>query len=289
MPGRSSRAGDPRRHQRPPAFPYLTARRITVGNVPVARPPGDLRRRARLGALSAERVRRRPVGRLWAAGAGPRPRRRRLPGDRRPAAREGLPGLVERHHAGRDALGGGPGLRGPARRPRRRAAGLHRPRGAGRGQGGRPAQAPALPGPRRSTLASAWATSRSGSTTRSSAGSRAAATALPSSARLPMPTCRPTEAAIGTRGEIEVFGQWIGFEVAAEPLYDPSGRTDPGVTEARFDPAVADAVAAGSGLERGPGAGQRRPSSRPGWPSPRRPATRRTASPWATSGATSRS
>ena len=30
-------------------------------------------------------------------------------------------------------------------------------------------------------------------------------------------------AAIGTRGEVEVFGEWIGFEVAREPLYDPAG------------------------------------------------------------------
>ena len=34
----------------------------------------------------------------------------------------------------------------------------------------------------------------------------------------------PERAAIGTRGEVEVFGQWIGFEVAAEPLYDPTNE-----------------------------------------------------------------
>ncbi len=33
----------------------------------------------------------------------------------------------------------------------------------------------------------------------------------------------PDRAAVGTRGEVEVFGQWIGFAVAAEPLYDPTG------------------------------------------------------------------
>jgi 4-methylaminobutanoate oxidase (formaldehyde-forming) len=33
----------------------------------------------------------------------------------------------------------------------------------------------------------------------------------------------PDRAAIGTRGEVEVFGEWIGFEVALEPLYDPDG------------------------------------------------------------------
>ena len=31
----------------------------------------------------------------------------------------------------------------------------------------------------------------------------------------------PPEAGIGTRGEIELFGRWVGFEVAREPLYDP--------------------------------------------------------------------
>jgi 4-methylaminobutanoate oxidase (formaldehyde-forming) len=33
----------------------------------------------------------------------------------------------------------------------------------------------------------------------------------------------PDRAAIGTRGEVEVFGDWIGFEVAREPLWDPDG------------------------------------------------------------------
>jgi 4-methylaminobutanoate oxidase (formaldehyde-forming) len=33
----------------------------------------------------------------------------------------------------------------------------------------------------------------------------------------------PDRAAIGTRGEVEVFGEWIGFDVAREPLYDPEG------------------------------------------------------------------
>jgi glycine cleavage system aminomethyltransferase T/glycine/D-amino acid oxidase-like deaminating enzyme len=34
----------------------------------------------------------------------------------------------------------------------------------------------------------------------------------------------PDRAAIGTRGDIEVFGEWIGFEIAREPLWDPEGR-----------------------------------------------------------------
>jgi 4-methylaminobutanoate oxidase (formaldehyde-forming) len=31
----------------------------------------------------------------------------------------------------------------------------------------------------------------------------------------------PTDVGIGTRGEVEVFGRWLGFEVVREPLYDP--------------------------------------------------------------------
>ena len=34
----------------------------------------------------------------------------------------------------------------------------------------------------------------------------------------------PPGAGIGTRGEIDVFGEWVGFEVAREPLYDPAGE-----------------------------------------------------------------
>ncbi len=33
----------------------------------------------------------------------------------------------------------------------------------------------------------------------------------------------PDRAAVGTRGEVEVFGQWVGFEVAREPALDPTG------------------------------------------------------------------
>jgi len=33
----------------------------------------------------------------------------------------------------------------------------------------------------------------------------------------------PEQAAIGTPGEVEVFGEWIGFEIAREPLWDPDG------------------------------------------------------------------
>jgi glycine cleavage system aminomethyltransferase T len=34
----------------------------------------------------------------------------------------------------------------------------------------------------------------------------------------------PPDATIGSRGEVEVFGEWIGFEVVREPLWDPTGE-----------------------------------------------------------------
>jgi 4-methylaminobutanoate oxidase (formaldehyde-forming) len=32
----------------------------------------------------------------------------------------------------------------------------------------------------------------------------------------------PDRAAIGTRGDIDVFGTWVGAEVVREPLWDPT-------------------------------------------------------------------
>jgi 4-methylaminobutanoate oxidase (formaldehyde-forming) len=34
----------------------------------------------------------------------------------------------------------------------------------------------------------------------------------------------PPDAPIGTRGEIDVFGEWIGFEAVREPLWDPTNE-----------------------------------------------------------------
>jgi glycine cleavage system aminomethyltransferase T/glycine/D-amino acid oxidase-like deaminating enzyme len=34
----------------------------------------------------------------------------------------------------------------------------------------------------------------------------------------------PPAVAIGSHGEVDVFGEWIGFEVAREPLWDPAGE-----------------------------------------------------------------
>ena len=32
-----------------------------------------------------------------------------------------------------------------------------------------------------------------------------------------------TDAAVGTRVAVEIFGDWVDGEVAAEPLFDPAG------------------------------------------------------------------
>ena len=34
----------------------------------------------------------------------------------------------------------------------------------------------------------------------------------------------PPDRGIGTRGEVEVFGAWVPFEVVKEPIYDPAGE-----------------------------------------------------------------
>ena len=34
----------------------------------------------------------------------------------------------------------------------------------------------------------------------------------------------PPDRGIGTRGEIELFDEWVGFEVVREPLYDPTNE-----------------------------------------------------------------
>ena len=130
------------------------------------RAPGDLRRRARLGALPADRVRPGPVGHAVGGRPRARPGRRRVPGDRRAPAREGLPRLVERHHPRRDPVRGRSRVRGAPRQGRRRSSAA-RPCS----RRGRPVRAGACAASSSTTRArSPSATSRSGSTARSSAG-----------------------------------------------------------------------------------------------------------------------
>ena len=156
---------------------------------------------------------------LWAAGREHGLVAARLPGDRRAPAREGLPGLVQRHHARRDPVRGRARLRGPP--------------GQGRDFVGREALVAAkAAGPRKRLRCLVLDDPRSialgnepvrvdgtivGRVTSGGYGfavERSIAYAYVPSDR----------AAIGTRGEVEVFGRWIGCEVVAEPLYDPKGE-----------------------------------------------------------------
>ena len=186
-PATSSRRSRPTT-SRTTAFPYLTARAITVGRVPVL-----ALRVTYVGELGWELYAHAEYGAalwdtLWEAGREHGLVAGRLPGDRRAPAREGLPRLVERHHARRDAVRGRPRVRGRAstRRPSSSAARRSsRRRPPARGSGCAASSST-------TRARSASATSRSGSAARSSAGSRPAATATPSSGRSPTPTCRPT-------------------------------------------------------------------------------------------------
>ena len=194
------------------AFPYLTAREITRRVACRCSPCGSPTSASSAGSCTAHTEYGLALwDTLWDAGAAHGHGRRRLPGDRRPAAREGLPRLVERHHPGRDAVRGRP--RASRSRSTRTVEFIGRDALVGAPRP--PVRASACAASSSTIRArSASATSRSGSAARSSAGSRPAATASPSSARSPTRTCRRRRA-IGTRGEVEVFGEWVGFESRA--------------------------------------------------------------------------
>ena len=119
------------------AFRYMRAREIDVGPVPCLALQGHLRRRARLGAVLPDGVRPSPLGHDLGGRPRARPRRRRLQGDRLVPAREGLPRLGRRHHAGRQPVRGGARVRGQARQGR-----LHRPGGAPRRRARAPTRLP---------------------------------------------------------------------------------------------------------------------------------------------------
>ena len=130
-----------------------------AGSMP--RRPGDVRRRARMGALLPGRVRRPPVGRALGLRTQPRSRGGRLQGDRLAPAGEGLPRLGRGHHARGHAVRGRARLRRQARQGR-----LRRPGGARRSAGAR--APPAVPHARPTPERSRWAPSPCASTARSS-------------------------------------------------------------------------------------------------------------------------
>ena len=182
--------------------------------------PGHVRRRAGLGAVRAHRVRRGALGHAVGGRPAARPGGRRLPGDRRAAPGEGLPGLGGRHHPRGDART----RPASASRSALDKGRLPRPGRAGGGEG--------RPGPRKRLRClvlddprSVVPRQRAGPDRRAHrrTGDVRRATGSPSSGASPTRTCRRTSA-IGARGEVDVFGTWTGFEVAREPLYDPAGE-----------------------------------------------------------------
>ena len=200
------------------AFPYMTCQDDRRRRRARPRAARHLRRRAGLGALLPDGVRRRAVADAVGGGRGPRPRGRRLPRDRLAAAREGLPRLGRRHHARRAPVPGGPRLRGQARQGR-----VHRPRGAAARPRGRRARRGCAASCSRTRAPSRSPTSPCGSTGRCSAGSPAAATATPSAASIAYAYLPPEHAAPGTEVAVEIFGEWVGGAWSREPLYDPEG------------------------------------------------------------------
>ena len=156
---------------------------------------------------------------IWEAGRRARARRRRLQGDRLAPAREGLPRVGRRHHARGHAVRGGARLRREARQGR-----LRRSRRARRAPAS-PSGA-LLPHARRSACGRA----------RLGAGPRRRRARRPGDERrvrlhgraLDRVRLSPAARGVGTAVEVEIFGEWVAGDVAAEPLYDPrasgSGR-----------------------------------------------------------------
>ena len=134
------------------SFGYLRWAGLDGRRRPGAGAAGHLRRRARLGAVLPDGVRRRAVEHAVGGGPPARAGGGRLPGDRLAAAGEGLPRVGRRHHARRHAV------RGRARVLRAVRQGLPRPFGARRGAGA----AAVLPRARGSALGGARQRARAG-------------------------------------------------------------------------------------------------------------------------------
>ena len=236
--------------------PVPARRQLTVGDVPV---PGGCGSRTWASSAGSSTARPSTACRLWdtlwEAGRAPRHRRRRLPGDRLAAAREGLPGVGRGHHAGDTPLLGRARVRREARQGvdfigRDAAGARERP----------PSRRLRLPRPGRPARRSRSAPSRCASTARSPAGSRAAATATRSAARSRTPTCRPTPPP-GTAVEVEVFGERV------TPRWSPSRsgparRAHPSVDSAHARLGARDTRRAGGAPCGSRGRGDRRPLAR---------------------------
>ena len=181
---------------------------------PLPRGQRDVRRRARLGAVLPRRVRRAPVGHDLGRGCRARPRRRRLQGDRLAPPREGLPRLGRRHHARGHAVRSRPRLRRQARQGRRSSVATRFA----------PAREPehvlrclTLDDPRAVALGSEPVRVGDRLVGRVTSGGYGY-TVERSIAYAYLPA---DDAGVGTRVAVEIFGDWVGGEVAAEPPVRP--------------------------------------------------------------------
>ena len=201
------------------SFRYLSARPLTVGDVPCVGAAGHLRGRARLGAVPAERVRPAPVGHPDGGRPALRPRPRRLPGHRLAAAGEGLPGLGVGHHERDRPLLGRSRLRRAAREGPLRRLGRRRAPRAGR----RP-RAPDLPRPRRPALRRARQRAGQGRLGRRRAGHVRRPRLLARPLDRLRVAARPSSPARAPASSSRSSGESVGAEVRKDPLYDAGGE-----------------------------------------------------------------
>ena len=247
------------------------AARSRSARVPVLRAAGHLRRRARLGAVRAHRVRRGAVGRRSGRRAG---RTAWSPAATGPSTRSGS----------RRATASGRATSRPTRRRTRPASGSRSrstrastssaARRSSPREGGRAAQAPALPRPRRPALGLPRQRAGPGRRRDRRAGHVAAATASPSSARSPTPTCRRTGRRSGRAARSRSSASGSASRSPASRCTTRTGRGS-----------ARDATSASARLERSLRRGS--DAELRGWLTSRWPAaTRPTRSRCATSGAT---
>ncbi len=199
-------------------FPYLQARPVAVGPVPCL-----AARVTYVGELGWELYCPMEFGlalwdAIWTAG---RPLGLVAGGYRAIDAlrlEKGYRVWAVRHHAGRHARPGRYRLRGQARQGR----GLRGPGGAGGGPGTAAGHHAVLPGPRRPAVRGTRGGAGPGRRPRGGPGDQR---------RVRLHVARsiayaylPAEASgVGQRVEVDLFGAWVGAEVAAEPLFDPKG------------------------------------------------------------------
>ena len=212
---RDPAAADDRRAARLPVHARAGARG-RLRSVP--RPARDVRRRARLGALlpdwssgSRSGTRSGTPGREHGLVAG------RLQGDRLAAAREGLPRLGRRHHA-RTTRRTRPGSASRSSWTRGTSSGARRCSASRSPSAGSAASCSTTRARSRSARSRSASTARSvGRVTSGGYGY----TVERSIAYAYLPAAAPSR---DERVEVEIFGEWVAGEVAAEPLFDPQGE-----------------------------------------------------------------